>query len=65
MVHCIVGTESLDGTNSYNPFLRYISEITSLIEKNSAMYSLSLVDRAISVISLEHHMIGQLAYEIT
>ena len=65
MVQCIVGAESSDGTTSFNSFSSSISGITSLIDKDSAVYSLSVVDRAISVISLEHHMIGQLAYEIT
>ena len=65
MAQCIVRAEISDGTTSFNSFSSSISGFISLMYNDIAMYSLSVVDRAIYVINLEHHMIGQLVYDIT
>ena len=65
IVQWIVGAEALAGTTSFNSLSNYINGIPSLIDLNRAIYSLSVVDRAISFINLEHHVIGQLVYAMT
>ena len=60
----MVGAEVLAGTISFNSLSNYIDGITSHIDWDRNIYSLSVVDRDISVINLEHHMIRKLVYEI-
>ena len=57
----LMGMERTDWSSRSRP----IRGITSRKDWESEMYSLSVVDKAISVWSLEHQMMGQLAYSIT
>ena len=63
IVQWIVVDELFADTTSFNFLNNSINGIVSLVNWDSAIYLLSVIDRAISVINLEHHMMGGLAYE--
>ena len=64
-IYCVgVGDEVLAGSISFNSLSNSINGITRLIDWDRAIYSPSVVDRAMYGINLERHMMGQLAYDI-
>ena len=65
IVQWFLGVASSDGITKLRSLSESNSGITSLIDWESATYSLSVVDSVISVTNLEHHMMEKFAYKIT
>ena len=62
MVQLAVRAELSDYATFSNSLSSSISRTKFLIDWDSAIYSLSIVDREIFIWSFEHHMIGQFIY---
>ena len=54
----MVEAEVLADTTSFNFLSNSSNDIKFLIDRDIAIYSLSVVDREIYFINLEHHMMG-------
>ena len=61
---CILGTSSDLGMTTSSSFNNSTSGKVSLSDCDNAIYSLYVVDSAISLCNFEHHIIGQSAYFI-
>ena len=61
IVQCTVGCAVANDNTIFNSLSNSISGITSRGDCHSTIYSNLVVDRSISVYSLEHQIIGQLA----